>query len=254
MAVLWDFIKFMLLLTLLGWLLYRGTVTSGYNWQWHRVAPWLLTATAEGWQAGPLLQGLGLTLRISALGLMGALFCGLTTVSLRLSPSPLGRLLARLYLETVRNTPLLVQLIFFYFVLGPVLGLSGMTSAILALSLFEGAYTSEILRAGILSIQTGQWEAGASLGMNRAQVFRYIVLPQAWRRSLPPLASQGVSLIKDSALVSIIAIYDLSMQAQAIIAETWLVFEIWFVVALMYLMINIGLSVCINRFMGKGAA
>ncbi len=249
LELLWDLIKFLLLLTLLGWLVYRGTVASGYNWQWHRAIPWLVSFTDAGIVYGPLLQGLQLTFKISLLGLLGALLSGLVTVFLRLSDSLLGRLLARLYLETIRNTPLLVQLIFFYFVLGPVLGLSGFTSAVLALSLFEGAYASEIMRAGIQSVHQGQWEAASSLGMNRAQAYRYIILPQALRRSLPPLASQGVSLIKDSALVSTIAIYDISMHAQAIVAETYLVFEIWFMVALIYLIINFTLSFCINRFL-----
>jgi polar amino acid transport system permease protein len=169
------------------------------------------------------------------------------TALLRLASSSLGRLLARIYLESVRNTPLLVQLFFVYFVAAPVLDLGRFTSAVLALSLFEGAYASEIFRAGIVSIHRGQWEAAYSLGLNTPQTYHHVILPQAIRRILPPLASQAISLIKDSALVSTIAIYDLTMQGQAIVAETYLVFEVWFVVAAIYLMLTASLSMAVHR-------
>jgi polar amino acid transport system permease protein len=110
------------------------------------------------------------------------------------------------------------------------------------LSLFEGAYASEIFRSGILAVERGQIEAAASLGLNRYQIFRLIILPQAIRTILPPLTSQAISLVKDSALVSTIAIYDLTMQAQALISETFLTFEIWFTVAILYLVITVTLS------------
>ena len=112
----------------------------------------------------------------------------------------------------------------------------------LALSLFEGAYVSEIFRAGIISIEKGQWEAAHSLGLSTVDTYRYIILPQAIKRILPPLTSQAVSLIKDSALVSTIAIYDLTMQAQVIISETFLTFEIWFTVAAIYMILTVTLS------------
>ena len=123
--------------------------------------------------------------------------------------------------------------------------MSAFASAVIALSLFEGAYASEIFRAGIVSIHQGQWEAAFSIGMNNRQTYRLIILPQAIRRIIPPLTSQAVSLIKDSALVSTIAIYDLTMRGQAIIAETFLVFEIWFTVAAVYLVITLILSLTV---------
>ena len=170
---------------------------------------------------------------------------GLVTALMRLSDSVLARLLARLYLELIRNTPLLVQLFFIYFVLSPVFAISGFASAVLALSLFEGAYASEIIRAGILSIHRGQWEAAFSLGLNTRHTYRLVILPQALRNIAPPLTGQAISLIKDSALVSTIAIYDLAMQGQAIVAETYLVFEIWFTVAAIYLAITLALSLTV---------
>jgi polar amino acid transport system permease protein len=127
-----------------------------------------------------------------------------------------------------------------------VFGIGRFTSAVLALSLFEGAYASEIFRAGILSVMRGQWEAAYSLGLGTFHTYRYIVLPQAIRRILPPLTSQAVSLIKDSALVSTVAIYDLTMQGQVVISETFLTFEIWFTVAALYLMVTVVLSTVVS--------
>ena len=241
-----DTLKFLVLSGLLVWVLVRGSETLGYYWQWYRVPRFLFTIDEGRWIAGPLLEGLAVTLKITAISLVLAVLLGLTAAFLRLSRSFMGHLVSRAYLESIRNTPLLVQLFFIYFVVAPVFDLSRFTSAVLALSLFEGAYASEIFRAGIVSIHRGQWEAAYSLGFSMSQTYRHVILPQATRRILPPLASQAISLIKDSALVSTIAIYDLSMQAQSIIAETYLVFEVWFLVAAIYLVVTVTLSLLIN--------
>jgi polar amino acid transport system permease protein len=241
-----DSLKFIALSGLLVLVLFRGSEKMGYYWQWYRVPRYLFTLENGHWTAGPLLQGLAVTLHITAISLVLATLIGLAAAFLRLSRSFLGNLVARGYLESIRNTPLLVQLFFIYFVVAPVFDLSRFTSAVMALSLFEGAYASEIFRAGIVSIHRGQWEAAYSLGFSTPQTYRYVILPQATRRILPPLASQAISLIKDSAMVSTIAIYDLAMQAEAIIAESYLVFEIWFVVAGIYLVMTVTLSLLIN--------
>ena len=243
---LFDIFKFLVLVGLLSGFLIRGSETLGYNWQWYRVPRYILSF-AEGrpvW--GPLMQGVAITCRITAISLALAFIFGLTAALGRLSDSFLARALSRGYLEVIRNTPLLVQLFFIYFVMGPVLDLSRFASAVLALSLFEGAYASEIFRAGIVSIHRGQWEAAYSLGLGTPDTYRFVILPQAIRRILPPLTSQAISLVKDSALVSTIAIYDLTMQGQAIIAETFLTFEIWFTVAAIYLIITVILSFTVN--------
>lgn len=240
--VLADVFKFLIVVAAFSWLILNGTRQLGYNWQWYRVPQYVITTIDNQVIAGPLIQGLQITIRITAISLLLAFVFGLTSALMRLSHSFLARSIARTYLEIIRNTPLLVQLFFIYFVLGPVLDISGFTSAVLALSLFEGAYASEIFRAGIVSIQRGQWEAAFSIGLNTYQAYRFIILPQALRRILPPLTSQAISLIKDSALVSTIAIYDLTMRAQVIISETFLVFEIWFTVAAIYLSITLLLS------------
>jgi polar amino acid transport system permease protein len=238
--------KFVLVVGAATWVMASGTERLGYAWHWYRIPQYILLLEDSSVIAGPLLLGLMVTLRITAVSLVLAFTFGLTSALFRLSRSWVARILARGYLELMRNTPLLVQLFFIYFVLSPILDISRFTSAVLALSLFEGAYASEIFRAGIVSIQRGQWEAAHSLGLSTFHAYRHIVLPQAIRMILPPLTGQAVSLVKDSALVSTIAIYDLTMQGKAIIAETYLTFEMWFTIAAMYLLITVTLSSVVN--------
>lgn len=243
---LFDIFQFIVLIAGVWWLTIRSVENIGYNWQWYRIPKYLFLITETGVAAGPLIEGLQLTLFISLFSLVFALLIGLITAFLRLSDSPVTRGVATFYLEISRNTPLLIQIFFIYFVLGPVLGFGRIPSAILALSLFEGAYAAEIFRSGILSVARGQHEAAHSLGLKPFDRYRHIILPQAIRTVLPPLTSQAISLIKDSALVSTIAIYDLTMQAQMVIADTYLTFEIWFTVAAMYLIITIFLSIVVG--------
>lgn len=246
-SIFMDIFKYILLITALIWLTAWGAEGLGYNWQWYQIPKYIFTYDNNGFSSGPLLKGLGVTLEITVISLFLSFAIGLIAAFFRLSGSFSARLLSRLYLEIIRNTPLLVQLFFIYFVISPVLDMNRMTAAVLALSLFEGAYASEIFRAGILSIHKGQWEAAYSLGLSKSDTYRKIILPQAIRRILPPLTSQGISLIKDSALVSTIAIYDLTMQGQVIISETYLTFEVWFTIAAIYLAITMILSITINR-------
>jgi polar amino acid transport system permease protein len=240
-------LQFVLLVSALGWLLARGTERLGYHWQWYRVPRYLITWEDGRFSAGLLLQGLGVTFQVAAVSLALAFIFGVSGALLRLSRSWVGRSVAMVYVELIRNTPLLIQLFFIYFVLSPVLDISRFMSAVLALSLFEGAYASEIMRAGIVAVDKGQWEASRSLGLGMGHTYLHVILPQALRRMLPPLTSQAISLVKDSALVSTIAIYDLAMQAQVVVADTFLTFEIWFTVAAIYLAITLGLSLVVRR-------
>lgn len=237
-----DVIGFLAIACLSVWLVMRGSDNIAYSWHWKQVPRYLFQIYDGEFIAGPLLLGLGVTLQITVVSLFLAGFFGLVTALLRMSASPVGRLLAWIYLEVIRNTPLLVQIFFLYFVMAPILDIGRFATAVLALSLFEGAYASEIIRAGITSISKGQWEAAHSLGLTHYDTYRRIILPQAIRRILPPLTSQAISLIKDSALVSTIAVYDLTMEGRTIIAETFMTFEIWFTVAAIYLFITLTLS------------
>ncbi|GBC61212.1 amino acid ABC transporter permease [Desulfonema ishimotonii] len=150
-----DIAKFVLVIGGIIWFMVRSAGNIGYNWQWYRVPPCIFRYDDGKFFSGPLLDGLWVTLQITGISLVMAFAFGLITAFLRLSHAFTGRMLARLYLEVIRNTPLLVQLFCIYFVLAPILDISRFTSAILALSLFEGAYASEIFRAGIISVHRG---------------------------------------------------------------------------------------------------
>lgn len=243
-----EILYFVILLSAAGILFYSNSVNMGYKWQWYRIPSYLIEKRNGYLLPGPLLRGLGTTLAISGISLVFTVLIGLITAVLRLSSSFAGRIISRIYLELIRNTPLLIQILFTYFVIAPIFNISPFVSAIISLSLFEGAYTSEIIRGGIISIHKGQWESAYSLGLSTVDTFRFIIIPQTFIQILPPLASQSVSLIKDSALVSTIAIFDLTMAGQAAVSRTFLTFEIWFTVAAVYLMITIPISVIIRAF------
>ena len=241
-----DLIKFILFASFMVYIIAEGAGTLQYDWQWFRVKRYFYKFNETGFYPGPLMKGLFVTIKISSLSLVFTVLIGLATAVMRLSNSVMSRITARFYLEAVRNTPLLIQLFFIYFVVSPIFNFSAFLSAVIALSLFEGAYTSEIIRAGILAVPQGQWEAAKSLGMGQASIYFRIIFPQSLRQSLPILVSQIISLIKDSSLVSTIAIYDLTMRGQEIIADTFLTFEIWFTVAAVYLVITTTLSEVVN--------
>lgn len=199
-------------------------------------------ATKERIQAGPLLVGLYVTLKISVISIFFAIIIGIIAGILRISNNPLLKKLTVTYIELIRGTPLLVQIFIFYFFIGTVLHLDRFTAGVAALSVFAGAYIAEIVRAGIQSIPKGQMEAARSLGMNYYQAMRYIILPQALKRTLPPMAGQFISLIKDSSLVSVISITDLTKAGREVVTSTFSPFEVWFTVAFLYLILTSGLS------------
>jgi polar amino acid transport system permease protein len=194
----------------------------------------------------------------------------------RVSRSLFRRLIGGTYVELIRNLPPLVIIFIFYFFVGdqilPLLGVeefirnssqgtqtvftvlfapptlfTAFLSALITLSIFEGAYITEIVRAGIQSIEKGQWEASSALGFSRWQQMRYVVLPQAVQRILPPLAGQFISTIKDSAIVSVISIQELTFQAMELMSSTYLTFEIWITITIMYLMLTLSCSLAVER-------
>ncbi|MBI1774097.1 MAG: amino acid ABC transporter permease [Proteobacteria bacterium] len=237
-----DLAEFVLLAGALLWLALHGAQSMGYRWQWYRVPQYLARVIDSEVVPGPLLRGLVVTLEVSLWALLLTLVIGLVTALLRLSDSISGRLLARAYLEVIRNTPLLVQLYLFYFVLAPILGIGRFWTGILCLAFFEGSFAAEIIRAGILSVPKGQWEAADSLGLRAITKYRLVVLPQALQLMLPPLTGLAVSLIKNSSIVSVIAVFDLTNEGRNVIADTFMSFEIWFTVAAIYLLFTVSLS------------
>jgi len=232
---------------LLAGAIYAGAQSMGYNWQWYRVPRAFYRIIDGAVVPGPLWRGLLVTVEITLWSLPIALGVGLATALLRLSRSYAGHALATAYLELVRNTPLLVQMYLFYFVLSPILGIERFWTGVLCLALFEAAFIAEIIRGGVLAVPRGQWEAAASIGLRPRDVYGRIVLPQAAPLMLPPMTSAVVNLIKNSAIVSTIAVFDLTNEARTVIADTFLSFEIWFVVAAVYLSLTISLSIVAAR-------
>lgn len=237
-----DIIGAALLAGALFGLLYWTSERLGYNWQWYRLSRYFAVPEEAGLVLGPLLLGLGMTIKLAVQGLALTMVIGLGAALMRLSTSPVARALAYGYVELIRNTPLLIQILFIYFVISPTIGLGRFAAGVLALALFEGAYAAEIIRSGIVSLPQGQWEAAYSLGLTKAASYRRVILPQAVRRVLPPLTGQAVSLVKDSSLISVISVFELTMQGKLIVADTFLTFEVWFTVAAMYLVLNLSLS------------
>ncbi len=199
------------------------------------------------WTAGPIAWGLWTTLWLSLVSGVVGLLLGLVTGLCRLSSNPTLRHLSTVYVELVRGTPLLVQIFIFYFFIGTVLNLSREFAGAAALALFTGAYVAEIVRSGVQSIAKGQGEAARSLGLDAGQSMRYVILPQAFKRVLPPLAGQFISLVKDTSLVSVIAITELTKSGREAITTSFSTFEIWFCVAALYLVINLPLSYFASR-------
>jgi polar amino acid transport system permease protein len=251
-----DLLQFALFLGLLAWLLVQGAGRMGYSWQWQRVPRHLFQVFDGQFYAGPLLKGLVVTLEISAIALVLTLVIGLAAALLRLSGSVAGRWLATGYVEAIRNTPLLVQLYIVYFVLAPILGLERFWAGVLCLAVFEGAFAAEIFRGGIAAIPRGQWESAWALGLSRAAAYRKVVIPQALRIILPPLAGLSVSLVKHSAIVSVIAVFDLTNEGRNVISDTFMTFEIWLTVAALYLLVTVTLSLAVQGLERrlKGAA
>ena len=230
----------------LVWLTIEGAAGMGYNWQWYQIPRYFYRVIDEELIWGPLATGLVITIEISLYSMLLTLVLGLLTALLRMSNSLSGQVLARVYLETIRNTPMLVQIYVFYFVIAPVLGIDRFWTGVLCLGLFEGSFASEIIRAGINSVPRGQWEAASSVGLSRFASYRYVVLPQAIPLMLPPMTGVLINLIKHSAIVSVIAVFELTTEGRNIIADTYMAFEVWLTVAGIYLVLTVSLSIFVG--------
>jgi len=220
----------------------KGAEAMGYNWQWYRIPQYFYSIGDSGITLGEIPWGLMGTITLSTLAFGLALGIGLLVALLRLSDLIVGRAVARVYLEIVRNMPLLVLLYVFYYVFGPIFGLDRYNASVLCLAAFHGALMSEIFRGGINAVAKGQWEAAKSIGMTTAQIYRYIILPQSIKFMLPPMTGEVVNMIKSSAIVSVIAVVELTTIGRNIISDTYMSFEIWFTIAAVYMALTLIIS------------
>ena len=203
---------------------------------------------------GPVLSGLWVTLKISFFAAILTFIIGVVVALMRLSSYQFLKDIATVYITIVRGTPLLVQIFLFYFIVANIFELDRFVAGVLALGIFFGAYMAEVLRGAIQSIDKGQIEAANSLGISKFQTMRYIILPQAFKRALPTLVGEMIALVKDSSLVSVISITDLTKVGKEIVANTFSPFETWIVIALVYLTITSTMSFIGHKLEKKMAA
>ncbi|SOB56939.1 Polar amino acid ABC transporter, inner membrane subunit [Pseudodesulfovibrio profundus] len=210
----------------------------------------------DEWRMGLLLEGLLITIEVSLVSIFFGILLGLFTGLARISTNPCLKWSAITYIELIRGTPLLVQIMIWYFVLGTIINnlllqmglfqIPELWFGIASLAIFAGAYVAEIVRAGIQSIHKGQMEAARSLGMTKAKAMVKIILPQAFKRILPPLAGQFISLIKDSSLLGMIAIRELTKATREAVTTSLMPYELWFLCGVMYLVLTFSLSMFVQ--------
>lgn len=203
-----------------------------------------------------LIKGIPYTLLISFGGLAIGFLIGIVFGLLSINKSRLLRWPATAYIEVFRGTPILVQVLFIFYGLPDIVGgpINALTAGIAAIALNSGAYISEVVRGGVQSIDSGQSEAGLSLGLTRNQTFWSIIWPQALRRMIPPLGNQAIVSIKDTSLFSVIGVGELVRQGQVYIATTFTAFEVYFMVAILYLAITLTLSLLLRIVESRGIA
>ena len=237
-----EVLQFVVVVGLMLWFIVHGAQSMGYAWKWDKVPRYIYRLVDGELIFGPLTKGLFVTLEIAWKAGLLALVVGLLTAMLRLSDSVVGRAIAWVYIELIRNTPILVQMLITYFIIAALLGIPRLWAGILCVALYEGAFAAEIMRGAIVAVRRGQREAGLSLGFSGFNLYRDIILPQAVPLMLPPLGGVLVNLVKHSAIVSVIAIFDLTTQARNVVSDTFMAFEIWLTAAAMYLVITVSLS------------
>lgn len=250
-----------------------------YDWRWEKIPNYIFRykESEDRWVANLLVQGLLATIRISIYSGILALIFGVVLGIARCSANLTVRMLARTYLEFLRNIPPIVVIFIFFFFLseqlivaldleswaravarqennqvwtfffGDMRRFPSLISGVIVLALFESAFVGEVVRAGIQSIDKGQQEAARSIGMNRFDEMRFIILPQALRKVLPPMANQFITLVKDSSFISLISVQELTFKAVELVASTRMIFETWITAAAFYFVICFGLSLLFRR-------
>lgn len=258
---------------------YRIDGALNYKWRWEIIPNYILrwNEDSQSWVANVLLQGVITTIRVSLYASILALVLGTILGVARCASNLAVRMLARTYLEFLRNIPPVVVIFIFYFFLseqlivafnieswargiarsedkalweflfGDMRRFPSLISGVIVLALFESAFVGEIVRAGIQSVHQGQHEAAQSIGMSRFQQLRFIIMPQAMKRVVPPMANQFISLIKDSSIISLISVQELTFKTVELVASTRAIFEAWITTALFYFLICFALSMLFRR-------
>jgi polar amino acid transport system permease protein len=279
-----DYLVLAVVVGFFGYIWWQIEGSLNYKWRWHLIPNYIVRfhTVREEWFANVLLQGFAATIRISIYASIIAVILGTFLGVARCSTNLTVRLLARTYLEFLRNIPPVVVIFIFFFFLsqqlitalnienwargiarsentavwgfffGDMRRFPSLISGIIVLALFESAFVGEIVRAGIQSVEKGQREGARSIGMNRFQELRYIVLPQALRKVLPPLANQFITLIKDSAIISLISVQELTFKTVELVASTRLIFEAWITTAAFYFVLCFGLSMLFRQLEIRG--
>jgi len=272
-----DIVIMLIITAVAGYIAYRLTMKLNYKWRWSIIPTYLVRHDADGgWVANLLLEGLYTTLRLSVWATLLAAILGWVMGILRTTRRLFNRLVARTYVELIRNMPPLVLIFIFYFFVSdqimPILGVdefirskspetqewlavffatpnrfTAFVSGVVTIALFQGAYISEIVRAGIQGVGRGQWEAAEALGFSWLQKMRYVILPQAVKQVLPPLANEFINTIKYSSIASVISIQELTFQGMQIMAATHRTIEVWLTITAMYLVICLLLSLAVQR-------
>jgi|TARA_B110000093_G_scaffold182334_1_gene228661 polar amino acid transport system permease protein len=274
-----DFIIIAILVGFFGYIWQQIGVSLNYNWRWEKIPNYIVRyhTGREEWFANLLLQGLFTTIRISIFASILALILGTTLGIARCSVNLTIRMLARTYLEFLRNIPpVVVVFIFFFFlsqqliqalnienwarsiarsenngvwtfIFGDMRRFPSLVSGTIVLALFESAFVGEIVRAGIQSVERGQLEAARSIGMKWSQEMRYIILPQAMKKVLPPMANQFITLIKDSSIISLISVQELTYKTVELVSSTHMIFEAWITTGAFYFVLCFGLSMLFRK-------
>ncbi|GAA06635.1 amino acid ABC transporter permease [Photobacterium leiognathi] len=270
-----DYILLVIVGCFLGWLYYRSSIGINYHWQWHKAFDLVFTPGRNG-ELPYFFQGVISTIRLSLWGMVFAAVFGLLLALGRRSSLIFFRVPANAYIQLVRNIPPLVFVFIFYFFISsqlvPLLGLDdlfrnyhghenrlqyflfgdaqlweNLFSGILCIGLIAAAYIAEVIRSGIDAIAKGQWEAADSLGLSKWDRFRYVIFPQAIAGIVPALAGQFISIVKDSSIISLISIQEMTFVGSEIANSSGLIFEIWLLVGAVYLVLCLSLSLLFSK-------
>jgi polar amino acid transport system permease protein len=273
-----DYLLLAVVLLLAIFIIYRIKVSLNYKWKWESVFQYVIRrdAVTGKYLPGLILYGFSITIKLAVWSTFFALIIGIIAGSIRSGKGAASKFTGFFYIQLVRNIPPIVLVFIFYFFVGNyIIAFTGIEtavynspqfikkiisflfinparfpeflSAIITMAVYEGAYITEIIKAGINSVNKGELEAARALGLNRSQTLRHIVLPQAIRFTLPPLAGQFISCIKDCAIISVISIPELTFQGLEIISATYLTFEVWIIISFLYFILTFSCSFVFER-------